>query len=191
MTWLKNSLSLAQEWALLVVGAPVALWGVLVASRKLLKLMATAYEGGLFLIDVKEHIGAIRTEMQAGFAKIDRGQLHMIQSRRVLLDRETSSAFFECDPQGGCQWVSRQWKRMTGLDEDEARGNGWEMGIAADERAYIVAAWKEAIDRKRPFEQTVTYVNREGVRTAMKVFASPIIDEETGDVLSFFGHLMK
>lgn len=191
MTWLKHWLSVGQEWALLVVSAPVALFGVFVAARKLLKLMMTAYEGGLFLIDVKEHIGEIRTEMQAGFAKLDRGQLHMIQSRRVLLDRETSSAFFECDPQGGCQWVSRQWRRLTGLDDDDARGNGWEMGIAADERTYVVAAWREAIDRKRPFEQTVTYVSREGVRTAMKVFASPIIHEETGVVLGWFGHCMK
>lgn len=191
MNWLRSHLTTAQEWAALLVGAPVAVWGLLVGVSKLIKLLRTMYEGGSFLMDVKEHLESMRGEMKEGFAKIDRGQLYMIQSRRLLFDRELSSAFFECDATGHYLWVSRLWKRITGMDSDDAAFNGWELAIAPSERVQVIEAWRMSIEKQRPFEQVVTFIDREGHTTPMKMFASPIKDDDTGAVIAWFGHLIK
>lgn len=140
-----------------------------------------------FFLNLDKHHDDIVERLKS----LDRGQLHMIQTRRILLDRESASAFFECDPKGGCIWVSRLWRRITGLDSDDARGNGWELGIAEENRAHISNLWQEAITKSRPFEAVVIYADRDGLKTSMKVFASPIQDETTREVLGWFGSAMK
>lgn len=133
----------------------------------------------------------IMVEIRAGFASLTRGQVQQIQVRRMLLDRETNDAFFECDAKGNCIWVSRLWRKLTGLDIEEAKGNGWEIGVAPEERDRVAARWADAIARRHPFEEVVTYIDRDGKRTTMKVFAGPIVDEETKDANGWFGQSSK
>lgn len=139
-----------------------------------------------FFANIDRHHDAIAQRLNA----IDRGQIHMISTRRVLLDRETASAFFECDPQGKCIWVSRFWRKLTGMDLEDAKGNGWELGVAEDCRERVSELWSEAIAKRRPFEATVVYADKDGNRSTMRVTANPI-QEDSGEILGYFGHCSK
>lgn len=186
MSWLKQWLSSLHEWALLLVGAPVAIWGVFVGARKLLKLMMTVYEGGLFLLDVKAIIEGLRRDMVDRLDAIDRGQLDIIQTRAHIMDADEKTAFFKCDAAGGALWVSEGWKKLTGLSSDDAKGLGWEMGIEETERPRVIQNWQLAIDHKRRYQDVVTYVDRTGRTTRAKVTASPVRDND-GQVMSWNG----
>lgn len=121
---------------------------------------------------------------------IDRGQSHMIQWRQFLLDRETGNAFFGCNPNGEYNWVSDHWMKLTGISDSMALGNGWELGVAKEDRERVVQAWRESVERRRFFEENFSFVNRDGVLTPMKVFAKPIVDD-AGTILGWAGRASK
>lgn len=202
MTWIKAWLAVAEDWWKTAVAGIGIICGILVYGKKLFANLKLAHEGGLFLINVKENFETARIETKKSvdeakeillerLDRLDRGQANTIQTRRMLLNREVNSAFFECDMMGGCVWVSRLWRRMTGLDIEEARGNGWEIGIAPENRAGVAMLWAESIAKGRGFESEVTYIDRDGMRTSMKVFADPIEDDHTGKVIGWFGHCIR
>lgn len=181
----------ALEWPGKVMGALVAVWALAMLIPKGFRNLRALYRAIMKGVEIPDRLDAMESKLEGWFARIDRGQSHMIQTRRVLLDRETANAFFECDAAGNCQWVSRYWRRMTGLDIDEAMGSGWEMGIGQGDRARVISAWRDSLEKRRPFEETLTYVDRTGITTRMHVFVQPIQDDQTKEIIGWFGHATK
>jgi PAS domain S-box-containing protein len=60
-------------------------------------------------------------------------------------------AIFEADTTGAYVFVSKDWSAMTGLGQDEARGDGWVNGVQAEQRDSVMSAWKKSISEKREF----------------------------------------
>jgi len=51
---------------------------------------------------------------------------------------------FQADAAGRCTYTNERWQEITGLDFDAALGDGWTAMIHPDDRAAIIAGWKQA-----------------------------------------------
>lgn len=136
-----------------------------------------------FFLNIEEHHGEIVGRLDS----LDRGQLDIIQTRGHIMDADERAAFFKCDAQGHCIWVSELWREWTGLSTEAAMGDGWELGIHESDRARVWQNWQTAVARKHRYEDVVTYCNRStGKITKAKVIGNPVRDNE-GNVLSYNG----
>lgn len=80
---------------------------------------------------------------------------------RSLLDHLDVAAFVS-NANGDCEWVSRRWLELTGLDQQQASGSGWVLGIAEDDRQEVEDGWKATVDGHRNFDRTYRMIDREG-----------------------------
>lgn len=169
-----------------IVAAIAATIGLLKAIPPAFKLAKQLIDGSVFVLDIKVWGVELIKKMEEGFKRVEDGQLNQINARRFYLDADERNAHFETDARGKTEWVSRRWRLMTGLDNSQARGSGWENGIAPDVQDAVLREWQAAIDHQRTFDRLVVYVDREGRRTTMKVIASPMRDRD-GNVMQFHG----
>jgi len=51
---------------------------------------------------------------------------------------------FLTDEEGQCLWVSQGWVDLTGIEADDARGDGWIAGIHPDDRRRVYEEWRLA-----------------------------------------------
>ncbi len=56
-----------------------------------------------------------------------------------------------CQPDGPCDFLSKQWIEYTGIPEVEQLGYGWLNQIHPDDQARLMATWKTAIAAKSDF----------------------------------------
>lgn len=172
--------------AMAIAGAIGATIALAQAVPPLLKILRKLTEGAATLLEVKETFERLEVKMETGFKAVQDGQLNVINARRFLLDADEVNAHFETDGQGKTEWVSRKWRKITGLDNSEAHGSGWENGLAPENEQTVIRAWQAAIDNQRTFELVIVYIDRDGKRTPMKVLASPMRDS-LGNVVQFHG----
>lgn len=165
---------------------PGKILGALVAMGALWAMLLTAYRK-MFV----NRIERFEKRLEYWGKKLEKGILNQILTRRLLLDRESSSAFCEFDEKGGCVWTSRLFRKTTGLDSDEVRGNGWLLGVHHSEIEAVSVAWSACVSQGRGFERTVTFTDREGNTCAMKVFSYPLINDDSGEIISYFAHAIK
>lgn len=136
-----------------------------------------------FLLNIDTHHGEIVERLNA----LDRGQIDIIQTRGHIMDADERAAFFKCDAQGHCVWVSELWREWTGLSSEASLGDGWELGIHESDRARVWQNWQTAVARQHRYEDVVTYCNRSTGKTIRaKVIGNPVKDHE-GNVLSYNG----
>lgn len=165
------------------VGATVAL---IQALPPLFTLVKRLIDGSVFLLEIQETIRDMRKEATDAFKRLEDGQLNQINARRFNLDADSTRAYFETDGNGKTEWVSRKWRDITGLDNSQARGSGWENGLAPENEERVLRAWQAAIDHQRTFDLVVIYIDRDGLQTPMRVIASPMRDS-LGHVIQFHG----
>jgi len=143
-------------------------------------------DGGAFFLEIRDTIRDLRKDLNEGFRRVADGQLNEVNIRRFRLDADERNAHFETDARGKFEWVSRVWRNVTGLDNSQARGSGWENGLAPENEEAVLKAWQQAVDHQRQFEMVVIYIDREDRRTPMKVLAAPMRDS-LGNVVQFHG----
>lgn len=168
----------------------VTIWAALKLIPKLWDKLISLVQAVKMIVNVEIHLVAILKEMREGFLRLDRGQHNMIQTRRCIMDADERVAFFECDSHGKCVWTNKLWRQLTGLDSDEARGSGWERGIAENDRHRVLSDWQASLDHQRIYEDVVTYCDRLGHLTKVRVTANPIRDDQ-GNILSWHGHAIR
>ncbi|HKU60130.1 MAG TPA: PAS domain-containing protein [Gemmatimonadales bacterium] len=78
----------------------------------------------------------------------------VVEATRLLRESERryrflSDAFpqllWAAGPDGSIDWVNARWQEYTGLPPEAARGEGWTAALHSDERARVVAEWREAV----------------------------------------------
>jgi PAS domain S-box-containing protein len=52
---------------------------------------------------------------------------------------------FMTDPHGAAVYINEQLQKMTGLDQEQAAGNGWIAAIHKEDRPKLMAAWQDFI----------------------------------------------
>ena len=94
--------------------------------------------------------------------KIDRIEIALseISERQVidfLLDDQPK---YECDENGHCVRVNYAWRKLTGLSEEDALGNGWLTAIHPRNVGMVKNHWGDFVDNHTPFEVEYSLLNR-------------------------------
>lgn len=162
---------------MVAVGAALAtVWAALTYIPRVIRMAKRVY-------DKLERISQVDGKLDM----LLEAQHQAAQMRRVQLDADTTHVFFESDARGHMIWASRQWHLLTGLNEMECRGRGWENGISDETRDKFVVDWQKAVDHQRNFEGTVEYVDRRGRTSEAHLFVSVMSSPASKAVTGFFG----
>lgn len=71
---------------------------------------------------------------------------------------------FRTDATGRFVYTNTTWQEMTGLTAAEALGEGWLATLAPDDRAAVLAHWRQCVERREPFEQRYRVRRDAGLR---------------------------
>lgn len=93
--------------------------------------------------------------------KIDRIEVALseISERQVidfLLDDQPK---YECDENGHCVRVNYAWRKLTGLSEEDALGNGWLTAIHQKNVGIVRNHWEDFIHNHIPFDVEYIFIN--------------------------------
>ena len=93
--------------------------------------------------------------------KIDRIEVALseISERQVidfLLDDQPK---YECDENGHCVRVNYAWRKLTGLSEEDALGNGWLAAIHQKNVGVVRNHWEDFIHNNIPFDVEYSLLN--------------------------------
>jgi PAS domain S-box-containing protein len=91
-----------------------------------------------------------------------------------------------CRPDGGCDYLSRQWIAYTGVAEGPQLGFGWLDRVHDDDRKRIRDEWSVAVESQTPFASKLRLRASSGEFRWFKVASVPIRDEQ-GAVMKWYG----
>lgn len=89
-------------------------------------------------------------------------------------------------PDGGCDYLSRQWVEYTGVPEGEQLGYGWLEQVHPDDRERVREQWKVAVKRGNPLDTDLRLRSRERTYRWHKARVTPI-RSEGGAVVKWYG----
>ncbi|MBA3259855.1 MAG: PAS domain S-box protein [Gemmatimonadales bacterium] len=133
-----------------------------------------AIEGVLIL---HEDISATRRAEQA---------LLRSEERFATLASEVPVGIFQTDPAGGCLYVNRRWREMTGLTDQEAMGHGWASALHPDDRAWLFETWSRRALTAEPFLLEYRYRHRDG-RVLWVVGSATPLRDANGTLAGYLG----
>lgn len=97
---------------------------------------------------------------------------------------------FTTRPDGYCDYQSQQWVDYTGVPMSEHLGDGWNALLHPDDRAPALAAWREAVAERAPYDLEYRVRRRDGSYQWFRVNAQPIRDD-LGRIVRWFGVAMN
>ncbi|WP_295748530.1 sensor domain-containing diguanylate cyclase [Undibacterium sp.] len=104
----------------------------------------------------------------------------------ALLVAATPVGVFETNASGACIFVNHQWSEMTGLSQEEARGNGWVAALHPEDRELVASAWAAAVTEGLPFRQEYRFIDKQGKLTWV-LGQSQKLHSSEGKTLGYIG----
>lgn len=120
--------------------------------------------------------------------RIDRLLAYSTEARRQQFNA-TGIAFWEADETGLTVFVSDKAAQLMGMLPEQAVGNGWSTTLTAEDRARVFAEWRDAVEQRRNYISTHTYVHDNGDRVTVQARAHPICDG-SGHTIGIVGTLV-
>jgi PAS domain S-box-containing protein len=87
---------------------------------------------------------------------------------------------------GYCDYQSQQWVDYTGVPMDEHLGNGWNRLLHPDDQGRAMAAWRDAVAGRAPYDLEYRVRRHDGEYQWFKVMGHPVRDD-AGNVARWFG----
>jgi PAS domain S-box-containing protein len=91
-----------------------------------------------------------------------------------------------CQPDGYCDYLSRQFCAYTGLSETEQLGYGWSRSVHPDDLDRVMAGWRVAVRASQVFDNEYRLRGADGVYRWFKSRGVPIRGAD-GRVVRWFG----
>lgn len=91
-----------------------------------------------------------------------------------------------CQPDGLCDFLSRQWVDYTGIPEEPQLGFGWLEQIHPDDRERTIATWNEAVASGTDFQDEFRIRGKDGSYRWFDTRAIRLHDSD-GTVVKWFG----
>ena len=110
------------------------------------------------------------------------------EKRFRLLSENSPVGIFQTDQDGKCTYVNRRWCEMTGLTDDEARGDGWTTAIYHADRKLIISDWQDTVAISGEFVKDLRLVDKNGTIRWVTSHAIQITSEH-GQLNGFIGTL--
>lgn len=93
---------------------------------------------------------------------------------------------FETDSAGGCVFVNSRWSAISGIDPQQALGDGWRLGLHPEDRERVAHAWRQTIDENRAFELEYRFLTPTGQETWVLSLATSMSDS-AGQITGYIG----
>lgn len=93
---------------------------------------------------------------------------------------------WSCEPDGRCDYLSRQWLQYTGLPEADQLGQGWLAQLHPEDRDRVAAAWADTVARESDFDIEFRIRGADGRYRWFKTRAAPLRNA-TGQIVKWFG----
>lgn len=74
------------------------------------------------------------------------------EHRYATLTEISPVGIFQIDPEGNCLYVNERWCQITGIDAEQAMGQGWVKAIYFEDRQKVAKAWYHAVKEKKAFK---------------------------------------
>ena len=71
-----------------------------------------------------------------------------VHERAFVMDESIPAMVWTARPDMGCEYLSREWLRFTGLSPEQALGDGWARGVHPED----LARWLDTTGSVRPYE---------------------------------------
>ncbi len=93
---------------------------------------------------------------------------------------------FQAKPDGQVTYGSPRWEEISGRPVDVALGQGWAEMVHPDDRARVVASWRDATEAGEPFAHEYRLIRVDGQTRWLRVLASPVRADD-GEISSYIG----
>ncbi|MEY4545502.1 MAG: hypothetical protein RL685_1697 [Pseudomonadota bacterium] len=108
------------------------------------------------------------------------------QVRYQTLAESLPHLVWTCNPDGWCDYLSRQWVEYTGRPESEQLGYGWAEHLHPEDRERTRQEWTNATVRGDKFDVEFRLRRRDGAYRWFKTRAVPLRDL-SGHIIKWFG----
>ncbi len=126
-----------------------------------------------FLQDISEH-------------KRSERRLRESEERYEHLARIMPVGIFHTDAAGSTTYVNPAWRRITGLEANQAMGLDWLRAVHPDDRRRLVAGWKLASRRQQASSEDYRFLRSDGTVAWVLGRAVPEFDAE-GRIIGYVG----
>ncbi len=93
---------------------------------------------------------------------------------------------FRTDVLGKCHYVNDRWSEITGLTEEEARGDGWARALHPDDRKRVFEEWSAVATSGRQFAMEYRLLNGRG--ETIWVFGQGVAEQDdAGEIAGCVG----
>tara|TARA_R110000868_G_scaffold68720_1_gene203195 strand:+ start:27687 stop:30029 length:2343 start_codon:yes stop_codon:yes gene_type:complete len=108
------------------------------------------------------------------------------EERFRKLAATTPVGIFQSDESGACTYVNAEWLKYSGMEFDEAMGNGWINSTYTPDRERVLKEWEKTILEKKQFKSKFRLQHKKGKIITLSVKATPLfgLDKE---VIGFIG----
>lgn len=93
---------------------------------------------------------------------------------------------FTTRPDGHCDYVSQQWVDYTGVPIADFLDERWIAVVHPDDRANVLAAWRNALEGRTPYDLEYRVRRRDGIYEWFHILARTIRDN-IGRIVHWFG----
>lgn len=123
------------------------------------------------IVDLKQEIANLRKEIES--QKIEyqllresiygesgyKQQLKECSVRFNYISNLVPVGIFRTDKEGKCIFVNRKWVELSGINAEDAMGDGWMKAIHKEDRDKINKNWIEIVNNHSSFELTYRFQN--------------------------------
>lgn len=110
--------------------------------------------------------------------------VHQEVSRRMLVDLALETPFLECNKEGACIYASREWSKLTGISNTDAKGEGWLAAISKNDRERISEEWTNAVSHEIECNSNALIISGKPIE-----FKSRVLRIDSGQVVGFIIYL--
>ena len=108
------------------------------------------------------------------------------ESRFRMLAEAVPQIVWTAIPGGGIDYCNQRWSELTGLDDQQTLGWGWQNAVHADDRPVALENWKKCYRTGEPFEMEYRLQSATGGFRWHLVRATPMRDS-AGSIVKWFG----
>ncbi|GMU86583.1 MAG: hypothetical protein AMXMBFR48_18250 [Ignavibacteriales bacterium] len=109
------------------------------------------------------------------------------KSRRLFqtLANVSPVGIFKANAQGDTIYVNPRWCELSGISEDEAKGNGWLKAVHPDDRESIISKWDNASKNKTGSRARYRFVQSDG--KIIWVIGNAVPEYSNDEIIGYIG----
>jgi PAS domain S-box-containing protein len=117
---------------------------------------------------------------------IDLSEQKLVEEKYHILIQDSPVGIYQTDAQGKCIFTNRNWRKMSGLTEEEAKGDGWIKALHEDDTNKVFQNWKRMVESNGKWGHEYRIKDRAGKVSWVFGTASTMYNE-ANEVMGYIG----